>query len=88
MIYSFHAKQEPELLLKNMKSFTAIKLIRRHYQQPKKSSKEYILNLFEVEGKKSSSNQQFKFWEHENHPVFLDSDLLYNQKFIIFIGIP
>ena len=36
MICSFHAKQEPGLLLKNMKRFTAIKLIRRHYKQPKR----------------------------------------------------
>jgi putative transposase len=38
------------------------------------------LNLFETEGKKSSSNFRFKFWEHENHPVILDSDIVFNQK--------
>lgn len=27
----------------------------------------------EAEGKKSSSNFRFKFWEHENHPVILYS---------------
>lgn len=80
MICSFHAKQEPGLLLKNMKSFTAIKMIDAIINNPKESRREYMLNLFEAEGKKSSSNQCFKFWEHENHPVLLDSDILYNQK--------
>ena len=39
-----------------------------------------MLDLFEAEGKKTSSNQRFKFWEHQNHPVLLDSNLLYNHK--------
>jgi hypothetical protein len=44
-----------------------------------------MLNLFEAEGKKSSSNQRFKFWSRKqsdgkNHPVLPDSDLLFNQK--------
>ena len=64
MICSFHAKQEPGLVLKNMKSFTAIKLIDAIINNRKESRKEYMLNLFEAEGKKSSSNQRFKFWEH------------------------
>jgi len=85
MICSFHAKQEPGLVLKNMKSFTAINLIDAIINSPKESRREYMLNLFEAEGKKSSSNQRFKFWSRKqsdgkNHPVLLDSDLLYNQK--------
>ena len=47
-----------------------------------------MLNLFEVEGKKSSSNQRIKFWQHENHPVLLDSDLLFNQKLNYLHWIP
>jgi REP element-mobilizing transposase RayT len=85
MICSFHAKQEPGLVLKNMKSFTAIKLIDAIINNPKESKKEYMLNLFEAEGKKSSSNQRFKFCSRKqsdgkNHPVLLDSDLLFSQK--------
>ena len=39
-----------------------------------------MLNLFEAEGKKSSSNHRFKFWKTENQSVLLDSELLFNQK--------
>jgi hypothetical protein len=63
-----------------MKSFTAMKLIDAVINNPKESRREYLLNLFEAEGKKSSSNFRFKFWEHENHPIQLDSDVIFNQK--------
>jgi len=39
-----------------------------------------MLNLFEAEGKMRSSIQRFKFWQHKNHPVLVDGDLLSNQK--------
>lgn len=39
-----------------------------------------MLSIFEAEGKKSSSNFRFKFWEHENHPILLENAIVYNQK--------
>lgn len=39
-----------------------------------------MLNIFEAEGKKSSSNFRFKFWEHEHHPILLDSVFVFNQR--------
>ena len=80
MICSVHQKQAPALVLKNMKSFTAIKLIDAIINNSKESRREYMLNLFEAEGKKSSSNFRFKLWQHENHPILLDSDLVFNQR--------
>lgn len=80
MIYSCKGPQDPALVLKNIKSFTAIKLIDAIVNNPKESRKEYLLHLFEAEGKKSSSNYRFKFWEHENHPVLLDNDVIFKQK--------
>jgi putative transposase len=60
--------------------FTTSKLIAAIIKNPTESRREYVLNLFETAGKKSSSNFRFKFWEHENHPVILDSDIVFNQK--------
>jgi putative transposase len=62
MICSFHANQEPRLVHKNMKSFTAMRLIDAVINNRNESRREYMLNLFEDEGKKSSSNHNFKFW--------------------------
>ena len=39
-----------------------------------------MLDIFEAEGKKSSSNFRFKFWEHENHPILLDWTMAYDQR--------
>ena len=64
MICSFNGKQEPGLVLKNMKSFAAIKLIDAIINNSKESRREQMLNLFEAEGKKSSSNFRFKLWQH------------------------
>ena len=57
-----------------------MKLIDAILKNPKESRRENMLNIFEAEGKKSSSNFRFKFWELENHPILLDSALVYNQR--------
>ena len=57
-----------------------MKLLDTIIKNPKESRKESMLNIFETAGKKSSIYFRFKFWEHENHPVMLDSELLFNQK--------
>ncbi|MEO6719497.1 MAG: transposase [Ferruginibacter sp.] len=80
MICSFKNNNDPGLVLRNIKSFTAMKLVDAIINNPTESRRKYLLHTFEEEGKKSSSNFHFKFWEHENHPVLLDSIFLYNQK--------
>ena len=56
-----------------------MKLIDAIIKNSKESRKEYLLHVLETEGKKSSSNFRYKFWEHENHPVSLDTTEMYNQ---------
>jgi len=68
------------LIWRNIKSFTAMKLIDAIINNSKESRKEYLLHTFAAEGKKSSSNFKHKFWEHENHPVLLNSTEMYNQR--------
>lgn len=63
-----------------MKSFTAMKQIDAIINNPKESRREALLHTFKDAGKKSSSNINFKFWEHENHPVLLDTTAIYNQR--------
>jgi putative transposase len=80
LICSFHGKQEPALVLKNRKSYTAMKLIDAIIKNPKESRRAYVLNLFETAGKRAAAISGLSFWEHENHPVILDSDIVFNQK--------
>ena len=57
-----------------------MKLIDAIINHSKESRKEYLLHTFATEGKKNSSNFKHKFWEHENHPILLDSDIVFNQR--------
>ncbi|MEO6730121.1 MAG: hypothetical protein ABIN01_02805 [Ferruginibacter sp.] len=57
-----------------------MKLIDAIINNSKESRKEYMLDTFEAAGKKSSSNFKYKFWEHKNHPVLLDSTEMHNQR--------
>ena len=80
MICSCQPNKDLALVLRNMKSFTAMKLIDALIKNPTESRREYMLHLFDTEVKKSSSNVRFKFWEHENHPILPASGLVYNQR--------
>ncbi len=68
------------LIWRNIKSYTAMKSIDAIINHPKESRKEQLLQIFEDAGKKSSSNFKYQFWQHENHPVLLESTAMYNQR--------
>ena len=55
-----------------------MKLIDAIINNPKESRRDSLLHTFEEAGKKSSSNVQLKFWEHENHPVLLETTEVYD----------
>ena len=68
-IYSCKEVQDFGLIWRNIKSFTAMKLLDAIINNSKESRKDYLLHTFATEGKKSSSDFKHKFWGHENHPV-------------------
>lgn len=72
MICSFVNNNEPGMVLKNIKSFTVIKIIDPIINNPQESRKEFMLDVFEKNGKANKSNYHFQFWQHENHPALLD----------------
>jgi putative transposase len=80
MICSFKEELSGGQVLRNMKSFTAEKLIEAIANNKQESRKEWMLDIFKKEGTQSSSNNKLKFWEHENHPELLSSGFLYDQK--------
>ena len=80
MIYSVDEGKEPALVLKNIKSFTALKIIDAIINNPHESRTEWMLDLFEKNGKANKSNFRFQFWQHENHPVLLDSNFMLEQR--------
>jgi len=67
-------------VLRNFKSYTAMKLIDAIINNSQESRRDWILDLFEKHGKANNSNYKFQVWQHENHPFLLDSEFIYNQK--------
>jgi len=81
MICSFKNDFDGGKVLRNIKSFTAMKLLDAIINNPQESRRAWMLDFFEKEGRRNSSNDRFMFWQHENHPVLLDNEFLFNQKF-------
>ena len=68
------------LIWRNIKSFTAMELIDAIIKNPIEPKREHWLYAFEKAGQESSSNFRFKIWQHENHPVMLDSTEKFNDR--------
>ena len=62
------------MVLRNIKSFTAMKLIDAIIKNPKESRKEWMLDIFVKNGLASKNNHRFQFWQVGNHPILLDND--------------
>lgn len=80
MIYSVTPEKDPALVLKNIKSFTALKIIDAVINSPIESRKGWMLDLFEKNGKANKSNFRFQLWKHENHPVLLDVNEILEER--------
>jgi putative transposase len=65
-------------VIRDFKSFTAKEIIRSIDENPQESRKEWLLYMFRYFAKGSSPKCEFQFWQHHNHPVWLES-----RKFIL-----
>jgi REP element-mobilizing transposase RayT len=66
--------------LRDLKAHTAKQLIKAIEENLQESKKELFLKLFKYFGSKSPQNQQMQFWKHDNHPFFLYSNQMIEQK--------
>ena len=56
---------------------TIIELLKSDESEPRKR---LILWLFRSNGEVSTSNEYYKVWIHENHPVILETNLMLEQR--------
>jgi hypothetical protein len=83
---SFKDGKDPGHVWRNIKSFTAMKIIDAIIKNPKESRKEHLLQTFIDKGKKSSSNCKYQFWLLENHPVLLDTKKCTTKSWNIYLS--
>jgi putative transposase len=81
LICSFTNGANAGLIIKNIKSFTAIRIIDAIINNNSESRKNWILDILEKKGKQNKSNYRFQFWQHENHPILLSDEKMYLQRF-------
>lgn len=65
--------------LKKFSSFTIIKAIEENLQE---SRRDWMLWIFKQNGSRNANNTTYQFWQQENHPVELSSNLLMEQKLV------
>ena len=73
LIASCSGDNDISMVIKNIKSFTALKLIDAILNNNIESRREWLIPIFEKYGSLNSSNHKYQFWVTENHPVLLDS---------------
>ncbi len=67
-------------ILRDMKKFTSVQLIRELESNFLESRKSWMQWLFRSSGKENSSNKKYQFWQHDNHPIELSSNEEISQK--------
>tara|TARA_R110000868_G_scaffold19310_4_gene83194 strand:- start:680 stop:1222 length:543 start_codon:yes stop_codon:yes gene_type:complete len=71
---------DPSGLIRDIKGFTARKLIKAIEENPKESRKDYLLWMMKRAGKKNSNIKKYQFWQQHNKPIELWSDKVIQQK--------
>jgi len=66
-------------IIRDFKSFTGKKIIKL-IPDERESRRNWLLNLFSFAGKISSKNKEHKFWTNDNHPIYLDTNYMMEEK--------
>ena len=69
-----------EDILRDFKSFTSRSLKTAIQEHPAESRREWMLWLMERAGKKNSNNNDYQFWQQDNHPIELWDNYMMDQK--------
>ena len=77
---SYSENGELSNILRDVKSFTAKRIIKAIEENIQESRREWMLNQFRFHGKISPQKRTMQFWKHDNHPFFLYSNKLIQQK--------
>ena len=67
-------------IIRDIKRFTAKEIYNVLKLDKIESRRNWLLWIFESQGKRSSSNENIKIWRHENHPVILDRNEIIDER--------
>ena len=69
LIISAKGKNTLSDVLRDFKKFTSAKIIKAIIENPKESRKNWMLWIFKKAGEDNSRNNDYQFWQQENHPI-------------------
>ena len=69
-----------EHIMRDMKKFTSVEIINTIENSRTESRKEWMIKIFTTYGKANSNNVKFQFWQQDNHPIELTSNIEIEQK--------
>ena len=67
-------------IIRDIQRFTAKEIYKALKSDKLESRRNWLLWIFESQGKRSSSNENVKIWRHENHPVILDRNEIIDER--------
>ena len=80
MIIGRHGEPSLESIIRDIKKYTAVKIIEAINNNPQESRKEYLMYFFEKAGGKNSNNTRYQFWHQHNHPIELSTNEIIDQR--------
>ncbi len=60
-------------ILRDFKKFTSKQIYQSVKDNPQESRKEWLIYMFEWEGKRNTNNKNFQVWRQDNHPIELST---------------
>ena len=67
--------------IRDLKGYSAMKIIESIEQNQKESRKGWMLWLFKSAGERNKRNEHYQFWQHSNHPIDCSTtDILNSRK--------
>jgi REP element-mobilizing transposase RayT len=60
-------------IMRDFKKFTSKQILAAFIANNGESRREWMLNMFGFSGINNSANKEYQFWQHEFHPILLDT---------------
>ncbi|HEY0245580.1 MAG TPA: transposase, partial [Mucilaginibacter sp.] len=67
-------------IIRDLKSYTAKRIIEMIINNPQESRKEWLLHSFKYFAKYNKQNSEYQFWQKTTHPIELFTPAVFDQK--------
>lgn len=80
LIISSKENYRQENIIRDFKKHTVKELLKLIATNHRESRKNWMMWLFESEGKRNSNNKKYQFWQQDNHPIELSTNEMMDER--------